>query len=69
MLITLSKKKRIMLITSLYCFHLTQNQDYTLDYEIIQHLNWQEARLLVKPTTCSATSASSIHCLECTLKK
>lgn len=36
---------------------------------IFYYLNWQEARLHVKPTTCSANSASSTHCLECTLKK
>ena len=27
------------------------------------------ARLIVNPTTCSANSASSAHCLECTLAK
>lgn len=35
----------------------------------MQYLNWQEAKLHVKPTTCSANSASSMHCLECTLRK
>lgn len=34
-----------------------------------EYLNWQEARLQVKPTTCSASSASSAQCLECTLEK
>ena len=37
------------------------------DLSNVTYLNLQFARLDVRPTTCSATSASSTHCLERTL--
>lgn len=40
---------------------------YVFTRKYCSYRDWPLARLIVNPTTCSATSASSTHCLEWTL--